>query len=167
VKKFNGYWTIFILLMVGFLLTGCGENNQNGNANVVEPTETETTEDVMIEAQPVESVGPGEYLFPEQFVNLGNPVPADEDSQAKGAGIYDSSCERCHGAEGKGDGTSAVQNDLVMIDFNDEKIAALSDGELFYIISYGVAETPMEGWDLYNEELRWHLVNYIRTLQKD
>jgi mono/diheme cytochrome c family protein len=166
-KKQNGYWYVFIVLLIGLLLAGCGGNSQNDNSNIASIDDPVATEDVPVAAQPVEVVGPGEYVFPDEYAEVANPVPADEDSQNKGAGIYEASCERCHGEAGQGDGVSAVQNELEIPAFSDEKIVALSDGELFYILTNGIAETPMEPWDIYNEEIRWHLVNYVRTLQQN
>lgn len=161
-RNFNVSWLIFILMVFSIVLMGCSSDNQEG-ATLESPAEP----DESIETHPVEVIGSGEYKFPDQYVEIKNPIPADEASITKGQEIYQASCERCHGETGMGDGTSAIQNDLAIINFSDEKISALSDGELFYIVSNGVEETAMVGWDMFNEDLRWHLVNYIRVLQQD
>jgi mono/diheme cytochrome c family protein len=50
---------------------------------------------------------------------------------------------------------------------NKERMTAMSDGELFWKISKGITGIMPAGERRMNEEERWHVVNYIRTLAKD
>ena len=92
-----------------------------------------------------------------------NPVPANAASAAAGKRSYQRLCSRCHGAEGKGDGTGsagAQPSDLTdpQWDFGG------SDGEIFAAIHDGTSE-EMAGYAsrLSDAEI-WNLVNYLRTL---
>jgi hypothetical protein len=52
------------------------------------------------------------------------------------------------------------------VDFRSEHVKALSDGELFYIITNGIEGSSMQAWGFFDEERRWHLVYYLRTHQE-
>ena len=45
--------------------------------------------------------------IPQQYTELTNPVPIDEESVARGAEIYTTNCTACHGDGGMGDGPVA------------------------------------------------------------
>ena len=50
---------------------------------------------------------------------------------------------------------------------NKERMTAMTDGELFWKVSKGINGIMPAGERRMNEEERWHVVNYIRTLAKD
>ena len=48
-----------------------------------------------------------------------------------------------------------------------DHMAQHTDGDLFWWIARGIPGTPMPAFgDSLNEEERWHLVNYIRSLRQ-
>jgi S-disulfanyl-L-cysteine oxidoreductase SoxD len=102
-----------------------------------------------------------------------NPIPADEQSVAKGSRLFAIYCTPCHGQSGTGDGL--VGEKLIMKPFNltssndmhkwDTK--DYPDGYIFGYMSLGGAVMPSYANDLSVTE-RWSVVNYIRTvLQKN
>jgi mono/diheme cytochrome c family protein len=76
---------------------------------------------------------------------------------------YQRLCEKCHGPEGKGDGTAATgaqPPDLTdaQWDFGS------SDGEMFAVIHDGTSK-DMEGYkDRMSDAEIWNVVNYIKSL---
>ena len=98
--------------------------------------------------------------------NVVNPIAADNASQQRGEEIYITSCIDCHGEDERGDGLAASRLNLKPSDFRAEHVKDLSDGELFYIITYGLSDSTMRPMGFFDEEKRWHLVNYLRTFQE-
>ncbi|HYL46757.1 MAG TPA: c-type cytochrome [Candidatus Limnocylindrales bacterium] len=97
---------------------------------------------------------------------LQNPVPAT--SQAVGAGmmIYMQHCEKCHGENGDGKGPKAADLSIAPQDLtNAQAMSHITDGEFFWQISEG--RRPMPAFkDKLSEEMRWQVVDYIRTFAK-
>lgn len=102
-----------------------------------------------------------EWKAPEKARTMKNPV-------AKAAGIadakvaYDKNCVLCHGTAGKGDGPAAAALNPKPRNFGDKAIQGQTDGELFWKITEGRALMP--GWKTLPEQVRWSLVNYVRSL---
>jgi mono/diheme cytochrome c family protein len=102
------------------------------------------------------------------------PVPADYDGKtnpfgmeaaAVGAVNFNSYCEACHGATGRGDGPASQALDPRPANLS-EIAAQVGDDYLFWRISEGKAGTSMVGWaGVLNEEQIWQVVSFIRTLQ--
>ena len=104
---------------------------------------------------------------PEEFVNMPNPIPATEESIAKGAELYAANCAICHGENGEGDGPAAANLPKPPANLHADHVQANSDGVLFYTITHGVPDSPMPAWgDVLTEEERWHVVNFLRTFQE-
>jgi mono/diheme cytochrome c family protein len=116
--------------------------------------------------EPMEEVEPKDYGVPAEDANIVNPVSADDASLQRGEEVYKSSCSSCHGEEGRGDGPVAVTLDPKPVDYRAEHVKELTDGELFYIITNGIEGSQMQAWGFFDEEDRWHLVNYLRTFQE-
>jgi len=97
-----------------------------------------------------------------------NPVPADAKSIEQGKALFGQNCVACHGNAGKGDGPAAAMLErngkrIHPRDLSDPKTWQQSDGALFWKISEG--KTPMPTFSqLFSEEQRWTIVNYVRTL---
>jgi mono/diheme cytochrome c family protein len=109
--------------------------------------------------------------IPADYAGLTSPIAADAESLARGEEVYSLFCVACHGESGMGDGpTAAALNpappSLAMTS------RMMGDDYLYWRISEGGAFPPfnsaMPAWKAsVNEEDRWHLVNYMRTLGGD
>lgn len=97
-----------------------------------------------------------------------NPYEATENSLARGKHFYDITCTPCHGATGAGNGTfSAFIQPRRPVSLLEGRPVTMSDGELFVVISNGVdGAMPSLRQNLPTEEMRWSVVNYVRSLQK-
>jgi mono/diheme cytochrome c family protein len=89
-----------------------------------------------------------------EAANIKNPVAASAESASAGKRVYTRMCSRCHGPEGKGDGTAAS----APVDYGG------SDGEIFAVIHDGVS-TDMEGYAarLSDTDI-WNVVNFVRSV---
>ena len=96
-----------------------------------------------------------------------NPVIADETSLARGAQLFATNCQICHGDGGQGNGPiSAFLIKKKPADLTSDLVQSKDDGTLFLTISNGSGSGFMPAL---NENLtvreRWDVVNYIRTLK--
>jgi mono/diheme cytochrome c family protein len=110
----------------------------------------------------------GEWKAPADAKNVKNPradKKADKKEMAEAKKIAETNCASCHGPEGKGNGPAAAALPPPKpADWTSAKVAAETDGEIFWKISNGRGAMPP--WKHLPEKDRWDLVNYIRTLQK-
>jgi mono/diheme cytochrome c family protein len=97
-----------------------------------------------------------------------NPVDSDSNSLARGKQYYDSSCALCHGATGEGNGGfSGFLRKFPPVSLVDADRSALSDGAIFVTITEGVpGKMPHLRENLPTPEMRWDVVNYVRSLQQ-
>ena len=100
-----------------------------------------------------------------QAAKITNPVAATPASIAAGKRAYQRLCVKCHGPEGKGDGsaaTGAVPPDLT----DAQSDYGSSDGDLFAVIHDGTSP-DMEGYaGRLNDTEMWNIVNYLKTLKQ-
>lgn len=167
------WYVLAACMLVGLLLSGCtgfstaSEDPGPGSADgegLSEPVGEAQPEQEVLEL--MEEVEPKDYGVPADDANVVNPIAADDASLQLGEKIYRASCIDCHGEEGRGDGPAMARQNLKPADFRAEHIKELSDGELFYIITHGIEGSAMPAWAFFDEEQRWHLVNYLRTFQE-
>jgi mono/diheme cytochrome c family protein len=104
-----------------------------------------------------------EWKVPEEYEAMKNPVAPDTDV-AIGKSLYKKHCKSCHGDEGYGDGPKADEMDGDLGDFSSEEFQAQSDGALFYKTSIGRDDMPEYTKKMPDDEDRWLIVNYMRTL---
>lgn len=94
-----------------------------------------------------------------------NPVAADETSLARGAQLFATHCQMCHGETGQGNGTiSAFLIQKKPADLSSDPIQGKDDGTLFLTVSNGFGLMPALNENLSVRE-RWDVVNFIRTLK--
>lgn len=114
------------------------------------------------------------WELPENADKTKNPTEATPESIAKGKELYlertKGNCIFCHGETGAGNEASIASGrlrrkpaDLT----NKERMTAMTDGEIFWKVSKGITGIMPPGEKRMNEEERWHVVNYIKTLPKD
>ena len=83
----------------------------------------------------------------------------------RGKDRYDIYCAVCHGAEGLGDGPVASSLANAVRNLTDQRVLDQSDGWMYAVIVNGFgALMPGYGGRILQED-RWHIVNYVRTLQ--
>ena len=99
---------------------------------------------------------------------LVNPTnPADFKSVERGQKIYTTYCITCHGAAGMGDGPVSMaspQRGPFAGVFPLVTAMGRSDGYIFNLIRGGGQRMP--SYNRIPPEDRWHLVNYVRYLQR-
>lgn len=114
------------------------------------------------------------WELPEDADKTKNPTQATPESIAKGKELYfertKGNCVFCHGDTGAGNETTIASGRLRRkpADIsNKERMTAMTDGEVFWKITKGITGIMPAGEKRMNEEERWHMVNYVRTLAKD
>jgi len=104
-----------------------------------------------------------EWVVPAEYVNMKNPIDPSTD-KAIGKSLYSQHCKSCHGKEGHGDGPKAKDQKGDLGDFSSSDFQAQTDGELFYKTSFGRDDMPEYTKKMPEDEDRWLIVNYMRTL---
>jgi mono/diheme cytochrome c family protein len=96
-----------------------------------------------------------------------NPVPADEESLKRGKTNYEIGCRICHGTKGDGKGPFAAFLANKPANLLQGNPVTLSDGEIFMTITNGIdGKMPNLRENFPQAEMRWDVVNYVRSLQK-
>ncbi len=94
------------------------------------------------------------------------PIHPDEESLSLGKELYEKHCDMCHGSEGHGNGPAASGMKTPPANFLDREHSAIyGPGEKFWIIGNGSGKTGMPPFPQIDLVDRWHLVNYILSLQ--
>ena len=111
------------------------------------------------------SIVQDKWVVPDKYVKMKNPVPADQDASI-GKSLYDKHCKSCHGKEGYGDGPKAADLKGDLGDFSSAEFQKQTDGELFYKTTFGRDDMPEFAKKMADDEDRWLVVNYMRTLKE-
>ena len=106
--------------------------------------------------EPVEST--------EAYSHLTNPIASSEASVDNGEALFQKHCVPCHGAEAKGGGVMAEYFSEPP-PLGDPGSLQLPDGFFYSAMRHGRGMMPALAEALSPEE-RWHVVNYLRRLQK-
>ena len=91
---------------------------------------------------------------------------ADKSVIADGKAVWYKHCKACHGSKGLGDGPKGAMLKADPGDFSSTKFQAQSDGTLYYKTITGKGEMPAYAKKITNEDDRWALVAYMRSLKK-
>ncbi|MBI4616327.1 MAG: c-type cytochrome [Planctomycetes bacterium] len=97
---------------------------------------------------------------------LANPLPPTFPVLARGRELYERFCDHCHGPWGAGDGAVAVREPALGYALNGQASRALSDGEIFHLVTFGRAAMPGHAAQIPRED-RWRIVHYLRALQRE
>lgn len=96
---------------------------------------------------------------------LTSPLPTNPQNQQEGAHLYGIYCQVCHGVEGLGNGTVAQRGFPAPPSFNSETSAALKEGQIFHIITFGQYTMPGHASQMSRAE-RWQVVQHVLTLRQ-
>jgi len=109
-----------------------------------------------------------EWVVPDTAKAVKNPTDAsDKENIAIGKTLYSKYCKSCHGKEGYGDGPKAEELEDYMGDFSSEDFQSQTDGALFYKITTGKGDMPSFKKKIPDEEDRWIVIDYVRTLAEE
>jgi mono/diheme cytochrome c family protein len=132
---------ISVGLMSALVLVACGSNGSSVSAN----------ENATLAPVPVDYAG------------LKNPLGPG--AAAKGAEVFQTNCEMCHGPQGHGDGPAGQSLNPKPRNLAELQTKA-GDDFLFWRISTGKPGTSMVAWKgLLTDEQIWQVVSFIRTLK--
>jgi mono/diheme cytochrome c family protein len=104
------------------------------------------------------------WNIPAKNKTLKNPVASNKESLSEGKDLYAKHCKSCHGSAGLGDGPKAATLDVSCSDFSTKKFQGTTDGEIFFQISEGKGKMPSFKKNIPEDNSRWAIVNYLRTL---
>ena len=96
-----------------------------------------------------------------------NPIAPTAEGLAEARKLYGFDCAMCHGKGGDGKGDLAQDMKLDLHDWRDPStIEKVTDGELYWVISYGRGKMVGGEADRSPEKMRWNLVNLVRSFGK-
>ena len=104
---------------------------------------------------------------PSDLRDANNPIPVSPEVLAEGRHHFADHCATCHANDGSGKTPMGPNFYPPVPDLRDKAIQSMSDGELFYIIHYGVAFTGMPAWGKGEPDKdldSWKLAHFIRHL---
>ena len=104
-----------------------------------------------------------DWEVPAKYKNMENKY-AGEDEDGIGEDLFKQHCRSCHGKEGYGDGSKAKELDTEMNDLTSEEVQGQTDGELYYKAIVGRDEMPNFEKKIRDDEDRWMVINYMRSL---
>lgn len=112
-----------------------------------------------------ESVTTPKKEVPAEYKNKENPYSGDASLNMVGLRNFNRHCVSCHGKKGKGDGVMAKNMKTPPGDLTAGYMAQYSDGELYYLSFVGIADRPDFMKLIPEEEAKWAVVNYVKSLQ--
>lgn len=176
-----------LLILATFILAGCNGGPGKSNIELFQ----EMMDQINVKSQDWDPDRPGfrtgmlppantvpRGFTPYQFrgkpleaeAQLVNPLAGDFSAKVieLGKAKYDIYCAVCHGATGQGDGPVAPKmlvkpKNLVA---KDALARTHKDGRLFHIITDGQGLMGYYDTQITDENARWAVVNYLRTLQR-
>lgn len=96
---------------------------------------------------------------------LVNPMLSDLGSMSRGKFLYETHCMVCHGPVADGKAQLGPNYGGVPANLHSQRVKELGDGYIFGVITLGRNTMGSYAKDI--QELdRWHVVNYVRALQR-
>lgn len=146
------------VLGAALLLTGCTQYPSGGNVRLHNDMTTQPVYKPQRDPRPL-----AEGAVPMQGVSTA-PVPVSPASLAEGKKLFGIYCTPCHGGAGKGDGV--VSPKLAKIaNLTADKYLDREDVFFYGAIRNGSGLMPPQEESMSAAE-RWHVVNYLRQLQR-
>lgn len=161
------------ILMVSSFDLATASSAQNANSSTtVNKNQNDSSRSISAPGPQQQDFSQNTWELPENADKTKNPTPATPESIAKGKELYlertKGNCIFCHGEAGSGNEANLARLRRKPADLsNKERMTAMTDGVLFWKVTKGITGIMPPGEQRMNEEERWNVVNYIRTLAKD
>ena len=84
---------------------------------------------------------------------------------ARARKLYETWCQICHGAGGKGDGPVTRRGFPPPPSLLLDRAKNMKDGQIFHIITFGFKNMPAYGSQISRKD-RWMIIEYVRKLQE-
>ncbi len=107
---------------------------------------------------------PEPWDIPDKYTSMENPYANDASLEKIGKMLYAKHCKSCHGADGIGDGSKAAELETYPGDFTSDEFKDQKDGVKYYKSFIGRSEMPNFEKKITDDEDRWALINYVKTL---
>lgn len=107
----------------------------------------------------------GQWEIPTKYKTMKNSYADDASLLKVGKMMYSKHCKSCHGARGHGDGSKAASMETEMRSFASSEFQSQSDGVIYYQSYIGRDEMPNFEKKIPDDEDRWALINYLRTIK--
>lgn len=96
------------------------------------------------------------------------PIPATQETLDSGRAHFLQRCAACHGENGKGQTDFAAVMPIRPGDLTSQKIGALSEGEIYSVVSEGIKSSGMPGFKgRISDEARWQIALYVKELSRN
>ncbi len=95
--------------------------------------------------------------------------PATPPRYSSGQSLYQTSCVRCHGQTGAGDGPSVAEEKMEPEprSFRDRRVNTVPPHQVFNAVTFGVEGTAMPSHETLSVQERWDVSFYVFTLRQD
>ena len=172
---------------VGLILSGCGEEkdsrglvvlddmahtpaHKSQTARTITGAEGPTVHVPTLLAAPAHTVARGErpITLPaeaKEAAGLVNPLLMTEPVLKQGRHVYKAQCAVCHGLDGFSAHAPMAKHLAGVPNLGVLNLSALSDGEVFHVISKGKARMPAMAERMPAAE-RWAVIHYVRLLAR-
>jgi len=158
--SFFKYCTYFFCAVMVFMTSGCiRDMDKQPSVRPFEETLQEFPADI-ISIHERQEIDRGS-----DYNTLSNPYERNDDSETEGRLLYNRYCSHCHGV--RADGESPVGQSLGVHPENllSSKIQSKSDGELYYIVTFGEEAMPLLKETVQPGE-RWLIIHHLRLLKE-
>jgi mono/diheme cytochrome c family protein len=95
---------------------------------------------------------------------LTSPFSGNRQALARGAEVYASQCQSCHGPAGKGDGVVAQRGFPAPPSLLADRAMKMADGQMFHVLTWGQGNMPSYASHIDRDD-RWKAIEHVRKLQ--
>ncbi len=106
------------------------------------------------------------WPVPDKYKTLKNPVKSDQAGLDKAKTMWNKYCKSCHGVKGLGDGPKNAGLKTFSGNFSSKEFQAQSDAAIYFKTTEGRDEMPNYKKSIPDDNDRWLLVHYMRTMKK-
>ncbi len=107
----------------------------------------------------------GPWEIPAKYKTMKNTYKDDASLMKVGKMMYTKHCKSCHGGKGEANGPKAKSMKTAIRSFKNAEVQSQSDGVLYYQSFVGRDEMPNYEKKIGDDEDRWAIINYLRTLK--